>query len=94
MICVVYFLREEETFLHADTEICDPFHLFTITLLSLYMISVINDKLREPERVNIFLPVLHNIIEDQIKKHEKLNSHQFIILCIHQEHSNLRVASI
>lgn len=66
MICIVYFLRQEETFFHTDAKICYSFNLLAVTLFSFDMFGTIDNKLREPKWIHKLLSVFDNIIENKV----------------------------
>jgi hypothetical protein len=83
----IYLLREEETLLHANTEISYTFDLFSIR-------SITNGKLRQPNAVYKSLMILHDIVKDQIQKDEKFHPHKFVMLSLHYKHLDLGVLGV
>lgn len=86
MVAEENLFGKEKTFFHGDAEVGDPFDF-------LARVSR-DDKLREPERVNVSFSVFDNIIEDQVEEDKQLNPHGLIHFCPHHEHPDFRVVGV
>ena len=87
MIREVDFFREEETLLHADAEIGDPFDF-------LALISITDSELRYPYTVEVFLAIFYDIIEDYVQEDKQFHSHEFVVLTICDKHLDFRVVRV
>jgi hypothetical protein len=87
MICEVYFFREEETLLHADAEIGDPFHFLSL-------ISITNSELRYPDTVEVFFAIFYDIIEDYVQEDKQFHSHEFVVLTICDKHLDFWIVRV